>query len=161
MIVCVIIAVLAALVIPSFMEESQKTKGKSEVAAFFAELQMRQEQYKVDNGTYLAVAQCPASAPAETTVTMDCHVSGQPWQGGTPATNLNVNPPMTDVYCRYTIEAGAGAAGASPPAPFVINKPNGNWYYITASCDLDGDGTTSTYFTSSVNTSLQVDNEGD
>src|SRR5688572_26977003 len=88
MIVVVIIAILAALVIPSFLSESQRTKGKSEVAAFFGELATRQEQYKVDNGTYRAITQCPASAPAETTVTMDCHLTGNLWQGGTVATNL-------------------------------------------------------------------------
>jgi hypothetical protein len=43
----------------------------------------------------------------------------------------------------------------------VMVLPAGPWYWILAECDLDGDGTTSRYFVNSVNSSIQVDNEGE
>ncbi|NVB79597.1 MAG: prepilin-type N-terminal cleavage/methylation domain-containing protein, partial [Kofleriaceae bacterium] len=41
MVVVAIIAVLAAIVVPTFTKESKKSKAKSEVGAMFAELGVR------------------------------------------------------------------------------------------------------------------------
>ena len=50
MIVVALIGILAAIALPSFTRESRKAKGDSEVAAFFGELKVREEQYALENG---------------------------------------------------------------------------------------------------------------
>src|SRR5690349_7886148 len=67
MIAVAIIAVLAAVVIPSFTKETKRGKSKSEVSPMFAELVTREEQYKTEQGSYWpttagATAACPPSA---------------------------------------------------------------------------------------------------
>jgi prepilin-type N-terminal cleavage/methylation domain-containing protein len=166
MIVCAIITILAILVVPMFMEESVKTKSRAEVNAFFAEIQTRQENFKMDNNgqSYFPFGggtstKCP-TAPTETGSTFDCHIAGGAWQGGAVTDTLNVAPPSTTPYCAYQITSGAGGA-AGQPAPFTMVTPAGTWYFIVAECDADGDGAFSTYFVSSVNSTIQADNEGD
>ena len=96
----------------------------------FAELSVRQEQYKVDNGSYLAAPACsdPAACAA--------------W------TKLGVKPPIPKPACSYEITAGTGGT-ATPPSGFTINVPAGNWYFIVATC------ADATHFTSSVDSSIQ------
>jgi Tfp pilus assembly protein PilE len=76
MFVVAIIAVLAALAIPAFTEESRKSKAKSEVVAFFAELAAKEEQYKIDKDVYLASAVCPAATSTTGQSITGCVASG-------------------------------------------------------------------------------------
>ena len=154
MIVVAIVAALAAVVIPSFFRDSIKKQYDSEVNAFFAEFQVKEEQYKVENGVYYATtAVCPATPVANNAAGIDltlagnCLASTSDW-----ITKLRMNPGQTTARCTYqTFQGGAGAT-ASPPAGFTFNQGVGQWWYALATCDIDGKGGTNTqYFTGSSN----------
>ncbi len=154
MFVVVIIAVLAVIAIPQFMSDGRKTKSRSEVVAFFAELSTRQEQYRVDATGYLTTAKCPA-ATSTTGTTVDCTAAGKPWVG------LNVKVPLATATCTYVMTASAGAgtvnvSAGTPATTYTFTSPTGPWYHIVAECDQDGDGTTSTFFTSSVDPTIKT-----
>lgn len=155
MITCAIIAILSAIVIPSFMSDTLRGKAKIEVNAFFAELSVRQEQNRVDSGAYLSTAQCPSTAPTGSLVNItSCVAVAGVWNP------LRVSLPQLEAYCAYTMVAGTGT-GTNNPGGFVFTSPAGQWYYLTATCDMDNDGTFSQYFTSSVDSSIQIQNEGE
>ena len=154
MIVVAIIAILASIVIPSFSSDARKGKSTTEVAAFFAELAVRQEQYKVDNGSYLAAPACPATPSQTLQDVTPCVVALQPWN------TLRVLLPQVQVYCSYAITVGLAADVVTNPNGFVFQSPPMPWYYILATCEMDGEAGNSTYFTSSVNSAIQKLNEG-
>ncbi len=156
MAVVVIIAILAAVAIPQFMSDNRKTKSNSEVMAFFSELGIRQEQYRVEKNIYLSTAACPTTT-SQVGQLVDCTATGKPWNL-TAATNLNVKPPTTNAFCSYTMTAGTGVGTGNVTvgtATFTFTSPAGAWYYIVGQCDMNGDGTTAKFFTSSVDSSIQ------
>jgi len=156
MIVVAVIAILALVVVPSFFKESRKTKSASEISPMFAELMIREEQYKVDNGVYLDVAACPSPASAQGNPASACITAGTP---GSEWYQLHVNPPEATLYCSYVVVQG-NTAGTSV-SPYVFTSPAMNWFYILATCDMDGDSATdSTYFASSIDSKIQKVNEG-
>lgn len=97
----------------------------------FAELQVREEQYKVDNGAYLGAPAC--SDPA----------ACAEWK------KLNVTPPVPKLACSYTITAGTSPAKPAPPAGFTMEERPGSWYFIVATCP------DATHFTSSASAMIQ------
>lgn len=156
MFVAAIIAILAAIAIPVFTKEANKGKGQSEVMAFFAEIANKQEQFKIDNGTYLDTAgPCPAT-PTPGGVAITCQNAGQPWDG------LRIEVPAS-VACSYDIQAG-NATIAPNPGGFTFTSPATprNWYYVIARCNEDSDTATpdATFFTSSLDSNIQKLNEG-
>jgi prepilin-type N-terminal cleavage/methylation domain-containing protein len=155
MFVLVIVAILIAVALPMFTAETRKTNANAEVNAMFAELSAKEEQYKLDQGVYLAAVACPPAPTQFGQAGAFCVATGTPWD------NLKVKLPVTNLYCSYTITAGLKAAVPAPPAPFAMAQPATGWYFITASCDMDGNGTFSTYFMNSVDPSTQVNNEGE
>lgn len=161
MIVVAVIAILAAIAIPFFFGESRKQKAASETSAMFAELGVKEEQYKIENHVYFpnpgtataAVAQCPTTPTPTAQAIASCLTTS--WA------SLNVTPPATTVLCGYALTAGASGTVPSPPAPFTMATPVAGWYYIVATCELDGNTAVhSTYFTSSVDTTIQKANPG-
>jgi type IV pilus assembly protein PilA len=157
MIVVAVIGILAAIVVPSWSRESRKSKGDSEIVAMFAELATKQEQYKIDNGVYLAAPACP-SAPSSGGVDFNatCVTSGSAWA------TLRVSAPESRSRCTYQVAAGAAGTTLTPPSGFTVaNQPVGAWYYVIGTCDLDGSGgTSSTFFQSSTDTTIQKLNFG-
>ena len=157
MIVVALIGILAAVVVPSWIGESRKTRGDSEINAMFAEIAAKEEQYKLDNGAYLGVATCP-SAPSKAGINFNtvCVTTGSTWA------TLRVNAPESIIRCTYALTAGAAGATLTPPTGFTVaNQPVGPWYYVVGTCDLDGSsGTNSTYFQSSTDTVIQKLNYG-
>ena len=141
MIVVAIIAVLAAVVVPTFMKESTRGRNKSEISPMFAELGNREEQYKQENGAYLAATACPTAASNSGTdmTTAACSTTaGQPWL------LLRVSPSETTLHCSYV--SATGAAGTAPnsdaawpttwgshapPTPGTLAT---GWYFIHATC---------------------------
>lgn len=157
MIVVALIGILAAVVVPSWLRESRKGKGDSEINAMFAEIATKEEQYKIDNAVYLAAAACP-SAPSSAGVDFNvtCVTTGSGWA------TLRVNAPESRSRCVYSITAGVAGTALVPPAGFTVaNQPVGAWYYIVGTCDLDASaGTNSTFFQSSTDTAIQKLNFG-
>lgn len=159
MIVVALIAVLAAVVIPSFYTEASRAKGDAEVASIFAELRLKQEQYKVEQGTYLSTG-----ADENDTFPAAPSPGLQAFQSALPAEwiALRFQPPQPEVRCAYVAIAGnagdatgAGAQGFGMPA-----TPSVSWYYLLAHCDMDGAAGDSYYFTSSMDTRIQDQNSG-
>jgi prepilin-type N-terminal cleavage/methylation domain-containing protein len=159
MVVVALIGVLAAVALPSFAGETRKAKGDSEVAAFFGELKVREEQYAVENGRYLSTgASETATFPATPSA------SGQTL-GTLPATwqSLKVRTPESSARCGYVVVAGTrtDTAGTMATTTFNYTPPAKNWFYVLARCDLDGNSTIdSYYFISNDNSKIQKINAG-
>jgi len=67
MVTVAVIAILAVVVLPSFVGESRKTKAFAEVQPMFNDLRIRLEQYLQENGQYpptIARAPCTRRCPA-------------------------------------------------------------------------------------------------
>jgi prepilin-type N-terminal cleavage/methylation domain-containing protein len=154
MVTVAVIGVLALIAIPVFTKESRKSGASSEVSAMFGELAVRQEQYRLENGTYLATAACPSAPSAQAQDASPCIAPGTDWA------RLRVRLPTETLRCSYVTEVGSGT-GTDNPDGFTFSSPPGSWFYIIATCDMDGDGaTTSKYFVSSVDSKIQSQNEG-
>lgn len=145
MVAVAIIAVLAAVVIPSFVKESTRSKAKSEVQPMFAELSTRQDQYKTETGSYLAVPACPPSPNKQgTDITTASCATGTEW------TTLRVLAPQSKLTCSYTVAVGdaGGAPDTDPLWPSWISTtpptPALNWYFIVATCP-DGEYLTASW----------------
>lgn len=156
MVAVAIIGVLAKLVIPAFFSEGRKGKARSEVSAMFAELETKEQQYRLDQPSYLATAACPAAPSINGQAAASCVATGGPWQV------LRVMLPETTLYCSYEITAGAAGTTPAPPAPFNIppDVHGMSWYYIIATCDMDTTATNSQYFTASWDTKIRSVSEG-
>ncbi len=154
MVVVVIIGVLAAIAIPAWGHESRKSKARSEVNAVMAELAAKEAQYKEDNASFLAAAACPASPATSGQDATSCTASGTTWN------KLRVALPTSTLYCSYQIVTGTSSQTPAPPSPFAMPSQATGWYYILATCDMDGKTGNSTYFTSSWDTKIQASNEG-
>lgn len=154
MVVVAIIAVLAAIVIPNFMTQSKKSKAMSEVGAMFGELAVREEQYKLENGTYLEAAGCPSGTPSSTKRAVSaCLAAATPWD------TLRIHTPSTDVYCTYELTTNTSSSTTAPTG-ITFTAPSTSWFFVVATCDMDSNGTTSTYFASSVDSAIQKLNDG-
>lgn len=156
MIAVAIIAILVSVVLPHWFRDSRKAKARSEVSAMFTELATKEEQWALDNDGYLSTAACPSSANSAGQDATPCVSSSGIWAP------LRVQLPTTSLYCSYVITAGPSTATPSPPAPFVMNGINPqSWFYIVATCDMDGSTTSdSTYFRSNYDATIQASNEG-
>jgi len=152
MIVVAIIAILAVIVIPSFIKESKRGRSRSEVDPMFAELSTREEQRKLEAGSYMNSAACPASASSTgTDMTTAACATGTDW------TALRVQAPQSTLTCSYVVRVGA--AGTNPntdgswPAwvTALSAAPGVSWYFINADCpDTD-------YFVASWDTKIKAE----
>lgn len=161
MVVCAIIAILAAIALPSFASQSRKAKGDSEANAFMAELRVRQEQYQLEKGSYLSTGanetdMFPAGLPTDEYRPL----------GTLPAswTALKFGAPATRALCTYVVQTGTPDSGTVGPigASFgMVASSAKNWFYILARCNLDGASSAySWYFISNTNQKLQRLNHG-
>ena len=120
----------------------------------FGELAVRQEQYRLENGAYLATTACPSTPSAQPQDASGCIAASTDWH------KLRVRLPTEKLRCSYTTEVGSGP-GTNDPQGFTFTSPPGSWFYILATCDMDDQpGTNSTYFVSSVDSRIQSQNEG-
>ena len=154
-IVVAILGVLAALVIPNWAQSARNRKYDPEISAMFTEMSTREEQYKseVGNGAYLTEAECPGTpTPNGSDFNATCVTTGSTWA------ELRVVPTDSAIRCTYAITTGLPGATPAPPAPCVlpVNAVAGSWYYIIATCDMDGEGSPySTFCMASWNTAVQ------
>jgi prepilin-type N-terminal cleavage/methylation domain-containing protein len=159
MIVVALIAILAAIVIPSFFTEASRAKGDAEVASIFSELRVRQEQYKVEQGAYLSTG-----ADENDTFPASPSPSLQAFQSALPAewVSLRFASPQPEVRCAYVAIAGSAgdSTGAMAQTFGMAATPSVSWYYLLAHCDMDGVAGDSYYFTSSMDTRIQDQNSG-
>jgi prepilin-type N-terminal cleavage/methylation domain-containing protein len=160
MIAVAIIGILASVAVFLYKRQVRRARA-SEVSAMFAEFHTRQEQYYIENNSYLATganesARHPASPSGPDSPTT---LSPLPpdWS------SLRMSPAYTAVYCAYVARAGAAGAatGAIAQSLGVPASPTQDWYYLLAECDFDGDSTTnSIYLSTNLFEGLLVQNEG-
>ncbi len=155
MIVVVLIAILAAIAIPSFMRESNKVKGEAEVQPFLTEIANKQEAFSQGNGVYLSVATWAPVAPNALTAHKQSFVQPADWAP------LRISPPNETTRCTFITHAGDSSAPAGPLADAELaacgisyDPPPVNYYYVLANCDLNGNGVQSCYMISSDSTAL-------
>ena len=120
----------------------------------FAELRTKEENFKLDTGAFLAAPVCPATPSSTPQDPIACFTPGLPWQV------MNVQPSPKLIYCTYAVTVGPAATPPVPPAGFVMTPPALSWYFILATCNIDGVVGNSTYFTSSLAPAIQAQNEG-
>jgi Tfp pilus assembly protein PilE len=164
MIVVAIIAVLAAIVIPAWQYEAKRGKTDPEISSMFTEIATALEQFKSEQGSgsyyYPTLLPSPLGpCPAAPTPT------GANWNTACATaagwSNLRISAPETTMYCMYQITTGAAGTVPSPPSGFTMTTPAGSWWFVVATCDMDGQGgTNATFFRSSVATNLQKQNYG-
>ncbi len=168
MIVVAVIAILAAVVVPTFFRDSAKTKSITEVTPMFAEMANKLEQYKSETGRYVnttnlendAPVVCP-SAPSSAGVDAATTCTGV----GTAWTELRIAPPQKMIRCSYEIQVGdvGDSYQGSLPAGITFTAPTTTgWYTLLATCDADGQGASSTngkFFMSSVDATMQKVND--
>lgn len=166
MVVVAIIAVLAIIVVPTFVGEAKKVSAKSEVTAMFAELAAKEDRYKNENGAYRELACLHA--------TLTNQSQAVPCTTDTDYLALGILAPTANIRCSYTVVVGN--AGTAPTAAYqpdgittftsivpsiVPPSPAVGWYVIQAKCNMDNDsGAYSYYLTSSLDQTLRVANEG-
>src|ERR1044071_7811519 len=119
-----VIGILAAGATPAFSKKSRKSRGKTEVSSMFAERATREEQYKIDNGTYLASPACPATPSVSLQALTGCLASAE-WIA------LRIVAPESQVYCSYDVVVGDAGVDPTPPAGFTLpTSPAIGWYYV-------------------------------
>jgi prepilin-type N-terminal cleavage/methylation domain-containing protein len=161
MVAVAILGVLIKLVLPTFLTQAHKAEGDSEVAAFFAELTAKEEQYKVDHGVYLSTGTSETNTwPTAPKASLQS-ITPLP----TTWSTLRVVTPSSQVRCAYVAIAGTattGTVGTVASSSFGFVKPSRSWYYVLAQCNLSGQsGKYSYYFASSLDARVQKLNWGE
>ena len=147
MIVVAIIGVLASVAVYMYTKTVRKAKS-SEVQAMMAELKMRQEQYNLENGSYLSSGTDEDDTWPVAPAGPDTPVS----IAGPPATwtSLKLNPDYTALYCTYVTIAGAGGddTNIGPKAVEfgMTAAPATNWFYVLAKCDFNNNPADFAYY---------------
>jgi prepilin-type N-terminal cleavage/methylation domain-containing protein len=144
--VVVIIGVLTVVAASTYTRYSIKSK-KTEVVTVFAEIRLKQEAYRNEQGTYVDLgngsdtALHPAllTAPKAEPVQKSWGSSG----GVTPPTSwttLGISITMRGLYCSYGGRSGAAGtapAGRSGSILGTAVQPQA-WWTAWAACDWDG-----------------------
>lgn len=171
MVVVGIVAILAAVVIPSFLQSSTKSKARSETAAMFTEIATKQAQFYAEQSAYAATgtspytgtSTCPSAVPtADYNFKTTCMTTSSVWE------LLRIVPTESELRCQYTVTTGANGSTLTPPTGFknsqgaVAAEPtlSGSWWFLHAKCSNTGTGSFSEYYTSSVDRRVQALNEG-
>ncbi len=156
MIVVVVLGILAAIALPAWTKDSMKSKARSETNAFLSEIAAKEEQYHQDNGVYLdtSASTCPSATSSSGSASTSCFLS-------TPWSSLRIAPPEQYSYCTYYVKTGAAGVNPSPPIGTLNATPATTWFWILATCDMDGSSSVnSQYLTSNLDNTIQKANEG-
>ncbi len=167
LLVLAVLGILAAVGWVAWRRYARKAKT-SEVYAMIAAIKQAEESYKAETGSYLSTGATendfyPVLGSKGTEPTLKpFDVNNAPdsrWK------DLNVSAPSKNLYCGYVVIAGPagawGSAGARGQTLFGGKLPTTPWYYIRATCDLDGkSGTNSFYETTFDRETVYVENEG-
>ncbi len=144
MIVVAIVGILAAAAVSFFGSTQKRVEAKTEVTAIFAELKLRQEQYRLESGSYaggLETAWYPSSAPTN-------NGSGillpTPPTTGTIYAALRFSPDTRSVRCGYSVVTDT--VGTIASGSFSYSAPPTDWYYLLAKCDMNQDNTDFSYY---------------
>lgn len=166
-----VISILAAIAIPSFFGETRKARANAEVTPMFNDLRIRMEQYLQERGVYPdTLGENGLHPPGDPDATLRAL---QPLPATWQALNVRISGPDA-VRCGYTWVSSRSNNGTVGPdvnnaagpkaqaAPFSFVPPANDWYYLLAKCRMDPNHAGySWYFTSSLNSRIVSDNEGE
>lgn len=158
MIVVTIVAVLAAIALPSYRRYMDSGRT-AEVMSMFAEFRAKEEAYRAEFSTYLSTGVDENNDLWPALLTDGTEPKSKSivpllasW------TTLGLNPGRTQLQCAYV--AIAGPAGTAPigarGAPIVGAAPTVPWYYLNASCDNDSQPAVNAFFTTASSTTAVV-----
>lgn len=167
MVVVAVVGILASIAVYMFTGQKNKATARSEVSAMFAEIELRQEQYRLENGAYLSTGTAdtdtwptaPAAGGGKTSILAT--EAGYP----TEWADLRMAPDMSATHCAYVTIAGEGGddtnIGSVASGDFNFTEPDVDWFYILARCDMDQNSAVdSFYFKSSGDSELYFINQG-
>jgi prepilin-type N-terminal cleavage/methylation domain-containing protein len=165
LIVIGIIGILSAAAVFGY-QRYMRHAYTSEVYSMIASIKSAEDSYKAETGQYLStgsdeedfypVLNSAGPEPQKKTISLENKTE---WK------NLGISPPSKHLYCGYVAIAGPANdlsnAGARGVTLFGGNPPKVSWYYIRATCDLDGNaGKNSFYETTHNRQSVYIGNEG-
>lgn len=162
MVAVAVVAILAAIALPSFFSETRKTKAFSEVQPVFNDLRVRLEQYLQEHGDYPNSLGEANLHPSGTLSPTRRPINPMPPEWIAAKIRISGND---EVYCGYTWVTGPADGGAIGPIAsgrfnFTV-LPSIAWYYLLAKCEMDGNAATfSYYFASSVDGEIKKVDEG-
>jgi type II secretory pathway pseudopilin PulG len=166
MVAVVIIAILAAIVVPQFTKEGNKSKARSETSAMLGEIAAKEEIYKSEVSTTQQYGTLAACGTPSGSATIDFTV-GSSCASAADYVALALNAPEVKLMCTYTVTVGA--AGTAPPTtvgglgiptPYATS-PDSSWFVAYAKCDTDNDTSVYSYYIiSNLDTTIQKINEG-
>lgn len=158
LIVVVIVTTLGLAALHAYRRYLDQART-SEAAAVLAEIRTREEAYRAEFSTYLSLS-------ANENDFWPVLGSGEPraknWQPApAPWVQLGVNPGKLQVYCGYSVIAGAAGTqpGGTRGGALFPAAPAVPWWYATAACDNDGDPSVNAlYVTSSESVTISEQN---
>jgi type IV pilus assembly protein PilA len=165
MIVVAIIGILASLAVYLFGGQQKKTKAQAEVTPIFAEMKLRQEAYRLEEGSYLSTSTTNDESDTWPTSPSTDGSKKTLLPYPTNWTTLRMAPEASAVQCSYVMIVGDGGdntnIGTIAKTEFGFTAPADDWYYVLAHCDMDQNSTTdSYYFQQSADSELYFVNAG-
>ncbi len=154
MIAVAIVGILATIAMFAYNKYIKGARASNEVPAVFAEFQLRQQQFAVENnGFFLSTGANDGDTwpPAPSGSKTPTSIAGGPMAPGGTWEQLHITLDKPALYCAYVTRAGnAGDAsniGATASGKFAMaTAPTQNWYYVLAECDWDDDNTVNEFW---------------
>jgi prepilin-type N-terminal cleavage/methylation domain-containing protein len=137
MVVVVIIGILATLAVFLYTRHMKKARA-SEVHDVLAEFRLKQEQFYVENGSYVQTGADETDIFPPNPSTKDA-VSA----AGPPAawSALRIDTGKSHLWCGFVAIAGAANDGTNigpVAADMGFAAPNTDWFYVVAECPFNG-----------------------
>jgi type IV pilus assembly protein PilE len=134
MVVVAIVGVLAALAVFTYTKYTKKART-SEIYAVMGEFKIKENQFQVENSTFVGGADETAYFPKPLSEDKPTSTAGPPatW------TNLKLNIGKTELWCGYVPISGPANDGTNIGAKataFGFVTPVQDWYYVLAECDF-------------------------
>lgn len=161
MVVVAVMITLSVLATGAYRRHMDNAR-RSEVVAVFAEIRLREDAYRAEFSTYLSSSAMAAEDDFWPPLGAN-EPSAKAWQPAPGNWNaLGATPGKAQVYCAYSIVAGAAGslngAGARGIAAFP-SVPQTPWWYASATCDNDGNpGVNAMFVTTSDSLSISEQN---
>ncbi len=164
MIVVAVVAILAAAAVFGYSRYTRRART-SEVYAMIAAIKSAEESYRAETGQYLSTGNnendfLPALLGSGEPTRKEFNITGKPaWQA------LGVSPPAKHLYCGYVAIAGEAndftGGGPRGISLFGGEVPRVPWFYIRATCNLDGNNSVNSFYeTTHDRQTIYIENEG-
>jgi prepilin-type N-terminal cleavage/methylation domain-containing protein len=138
-----VLGILATIIVVAFSKNVKKVRTDGEVNAVFAQIAMREENYRSLNGAYVTAGSEASFYPTSLNGTKGVVLGALPaaWS------SLRMEFPGR-LYCQYAVisgDAGVQPAGNQGKLLFATASSQ-DWFYMIAQCDMDNDSSTNEYW---------------